>query len=80
MLSGSSLCDELITRPGESYRLWCVVVCDLATLLMRRSWPALDRSANSKNELDICNSQLNFIFAKKVKSVLCGDYVKICKK
>ena len=21
--------DELITRPEESYRLWCVVVCDL---------------------------------------------------
>ena len=25
------LCDELITRPEESYRLWCVVVCDLKT-------------------------------------------------
>jgi hypothetical protein len=23
--------DELITRPEESYRLWCVVVCDLET-------------------------------------------------
>ena len=29
--SGRSLCDELITRPEESYRLWCVVVCDLVT-------------------------------------------------
>ena len=29
MLSGRGLCDELITRPEESYRLWCVVVCDL---------------------------------------------------
>jgi len=28
-LSGRGLCDELITRPEESYRLWCVVVCDL---------------------------------------------------
>jgi len=28
-LSGRGLCDELITRPAESYRLWCVVVCDL---------------------------------------------------
>ena len=25
-------CDELITRSEESYRLWCVVVCDLETL------------------------------------------------
>ena len=32
MLSGRGLCDELITRPEESYRLCCVVVCDLETL------------------------------------------------
>jgi len=31
VLSGRGLCDELITRPEESYRLWCVVVCDLKT-------------------------------------------------
>jgi len=30
--SGRGLCDELITRPEESYRLWCVVVCDIETL------------------------------------------------
>jgi len=29
-LSGRGLCDELITRPEESFRLWCVV-CDLET-------------------------------------------------
>ena len=28
VLSGRGLCDGLITRPGESYRLWRVVVCD----------------------------------------------------
>jgi hypothetical protein len=31
VLSGRSLCDELITRPEESYRLWRVVVCDQET-------------------------------------------------
>ena len=31
VLSGRGLCDELITGPEESYRLWCVVVCDLET-------------------------------------------------
>jgi len=31
VLSGSGLCYELITLPEESYRLWCVVVCDLET-------------------------------------------------
>ena len=28
VLSGRGLCDGLITRPEESYRLWCVVECD----------------------------------------------------
>jgi hypothetical protein len=27
VLSGRGLCEELITRPEESYRMWCVVVC-----------------------------------------------------
>ena len=31
MLSSRGLYDELITRPEESYRLCCVVVCDLET-------------------------------------------------
>jgi len=31
VLSGRGLCDEVITRPEESYRLCCVVVCDLET-------------------------------------------------
>ena len=36
VLSGRGLCDELITGPEQSYRLWCVVVCDLETSRMRR--------------------------------------------
>jgi hypothetical protein len=48
VLSGSGLCDELITRPEESYRLWCVVVCDLETPRMRRPWPSLCCSATKK--------------------------------
>jgi len=44
VLSGRGLCDALITRPENSYRLWCVVVCDLETS-RTRPWPALGRSA-----------------------------------
>ena len=40
VLSGSSLCDELITRSGESYRLWRVVVCDQETSYAWRLKPA----------------------------------------
>jgi len=31
VLSDRGLCDGLITRPEESYRLWCVGVCDPRT-------------------------------------------------
>jgi len=51
VLSGRGLCDELITRPEESYRLWCVAVFDLGTPRIRRPWPALGRSATRKNKL-----------------------------
>jgi hypothetical protein len=40
VLSGRGLCDELITRPEESYQLWCITVCDLETSWMRRPWPS----------------------------------------
>jgi hypothetical protein len=36
VLSRRGLCDGLITRPEESYRLWRVVLCDLETSKMRR--------------------------------------------
>ena len=44
VLSDRGLCDELITRPEESYRLCCVVVCDLETTRTRMPWPALGPS------------------------------------
>jgi len=53
VLSGRGLCDELINRPEKSYRLWCVVVCDLETPRMRRPWPALGRSATEKKNINI---------------------------
>jgi hypothetical protein len=40
VLSGRGLCDGLITRPEESYRLWRVVVCDQETSKTRRLKPA----------------------------------------
>jgi hypothetical protein len=40
VLSGRALCDGLITRPEESYRLRRVVMCDLETSKMRRLKPA----------------------------------------
>ena len=65
VLSGRGLFDEMITHPEVSYRLWCVVVCDLETSRMRRLWPALGRSATKKS----CTVVVLTCF------VLCESYV-----
>ena len=53
VLSGRGLCDELITRPEESYRLWCVVVCNFETSWMRSQnkagWTAGRRLQQTEN-------------------------------
>jgi hypothetical protein len=36
VLSGSGLCDELITRPEDTYKVWCV--CDHEASIMRMPW------------------------------------------
>ena len=51
VLSGRGLCDELMTRPEKSYRMLCVVVCDLETSRMRRPWSAFGRSGTGKKEI-----------------------------
>ena len=52
VLSGRGLCDELITRPEESYRLWCVVVCDLETtkILMNEEAKTHNRGYRTKRK------------------------------
>jgi hypothetical protein len=42
VLPGRDLCVWLITRPEESYRLWCVSDCDREASTMRRAWPSGD--------------------------------------
>jgi len=51
VLSDRGLCNKLITRPEESYRLWCVIVCDLETSRMRRPWPALSLIATEEKKI-----------------------------
>ena len=52
MLSGRGLCDELITRPEESYRLWRVVVCDLESSGIRAPY-IYDISSLRVNDLTL---------------------------
>jgi len=50
VFSGGDLCDELITRPERSYRMWYFVVCDLETSKMRRPWPTGGCCAKKKGK------------------------------
>jgi len=61
VLSSRGLCDELITCPEEPYRLWCVVVCDLETSIMRRPWPTGVVAPNKKSGyiFHILNTRFN---------------------
>ena len=47
VLSGRVLCDGPITRPEESYRVWCVWVWSWFSI-MRRLWPTRRRCAIKK--------------------------------
>jgi hypothetical protein len=69
VLSGRGLSDELITRPEESYRLWCVVVCDLETLRMMRPWLAFGRSATAKERKKEINTALDYDTAQLSRSL-----------
>jgi hypothetical protein len=60
MLSGRGLCDELITRPEESYRLWCVSECDCEASITSGPWPtgavAPWKKKTGRHKLTSCES------------------------
>ena len=81
VLSGRGLCDELITRQEESYRLWRVVVCDLETLWMRRPWPTGGCCAKHKQTNKQTNITPNSSIQKPtfwLKTSQYNDYVTGC--
>jgi len=77
VLSGRGFCDELITRPKKSYRMWCVFVCHLETLRMRRSWLALGRSATEKKNRPLYVSNRLTINFQEVNLTFIGPCIVI---
>jgi len=63
---------RLITRPEESYRLRCVVVCDLETSRMRRPWPALGHRKKKTQIKPKCNYL--YIY-NKLKNCMNSKYI-----
>jgi len=50
VLSGRGLRDDPITRPEESYRLWCVVLCDLENLKHEEAMTRIGSQLNRKKK------------------------------
>jgi hypothetical protein len=71
VLSGRGPCVGVTNRPEESYRLWCVVVCDRVVLIMR-PWPT--RGCCSRGRGLIPSSKWPSCRNSGVdKTFLCGD-------
>jgi len=60
LLSGRGLCGELIPCQEESYRLWCVVMCDLESSWMRGPWPTGGLSRQKKTNKHNLKDNLPF--------------------
>ena len=84
VLSGRGLCDGLITRPEESYRLWRVVVCDQETSRMRRLKPAtglwkIQRQGCNAKKAN--NKQLSCYSQPRIGSVKCSGVIcRFCRE
>jgi len=67
VLSGRGLCVELITRPEELYRLWCLVLYDLETSRIRRPWP----TGTVAPEENVCAYIYIYIYIQGVPGGMC---------
>ena len=72
VLSGRGLCDELVTRPEECYRLWCVVVCGLENSCTRRPWPTGGCRAQNKQ-----TNQHNTVTPPPLRLLIIRDYIYV---
>ena len=52
-------CGTMVTPPEESYRLWCLVTCELETSRMRKPRTALDCNAKGKKSTSLT---MNILF------------------
>ena len=73
MLSGRGVCDKLITRPEESYRLCCVVVCDLETSRMGAPY-IYDIS---RLRVNVGSKSLNVIFILDAETRVIAQYRRL---
>jgi hypothetical protein len=74
VLSGRGLCDGLITRPEESYRMWCVY--DREASKMTRPRPIRGCCVMGKNYNIIIIIIITLKYLRfKIRSSLCGPVI-----
>jgi hypothetical protein len=73
VLSGRGLCDELITRPEESYRLWSVVVCDLENLVNEEPMTRVGSQRHRKKEVVIFETSLGQCVSHYISDSILND-------
>jgi hypothetical protein len=78
VLSSRGLCDEMITRPEKSHRLWCVVVCDLENLKNEEAMTRVGSQRHMKKEKcimlnNVAYRLLLFKFGYGVTRIICGS-------
>jgi len=66
LLSGRVLCDKLITRPEESYRLRCVVVCDLENLKNEEAITRVGSQRHLKKKVAVSGFVQNLIHLGRI--------------
>ena len=72
MLSGRGLCDELITHPEESYRMWCVV-CDLENLVNEEAMTHVGSQRHNNKKFIKMHGQSNV----KKRNVAVRNLIKL---
>ena len=79
VLSGRGLCDELITRPEESYRMWCVVVCDLENLKNEEAMTHVGSQRHSKKKKILLRCTLVGTYAQRrnIWRLISGSRIQV---
>jgi hypothetical protein len=72
VLLGRGLCNELITGPEVSHRLWCVVVCDLEKLKNEEAMTRNGSQRNGKKNMYIYREPISDLRNKKVCVCVCA--------
>jgi len=75
--TGRGLCDELITRQEETYRVWCVVECDLETSWMSRPWHTEGCCAKKKVLIAARNSSVRLQQTTQFRTYVYMNFVLV---